>query len=433
MVIERKKYLDKLISKKDNGLIKIITGIRRCGKSFLLFELYHEYLNSVGVTDDCIIEIALDEAVNARYKNPFELDKYVREVTADKTKRFYVFIDEVQLVLEMQNPYVDGVEDKIGFVSVLLGLMKLKNVDLYVTGSNSKMLSTDILTEFKDRGDEVKVNPLTYQEFYDAYEGDKHRAWQEYFTYGGMPFVLSKSTPEEKSKYLKGLFSKTYITDVIERNKINNDKDVLEDLLNILSSAIGSLTNPSKLSKTFKSVKKVNISSSTISKYIDFFAEAYIVNKAERYDIKGKKYMETPLKYYYTDVGLRNARLNFRQMEENHIMENIIYNELIAREFNVDVGVVEYNHKDQNGKKIRSQLEIDFVVNSGSNRYYIQSALSVADEEKRQQEINSLKRVADSFKKIVIVKDAIIPWHDEDGIYYVGIEQFLLDENCINM
>lgn len=433
MIIERKKYLDKLISKKDNGLIKVITGIRRCGKSFLLFELYHGYLNSVGVTDDCIIEIALDEAINAKYKNPFELDKYVREITSDKSKRFYVFIDEVQLVLEMQNPYVHGVEDKIGFVPVLLGLMKLKNVDLYVTGSNSKMLSTDILTEFKDRGDEVKVNPLTYKEFYDAYKGDKHNAWQEYFTYGGMPFVLSKSTPEEKSKYLKGLFTKTYITDVIERNKINNDKDILEDLLNILSSAIGSLTNPSKLSNTFKSVKNINISSSTISKYIDYFAEAYIVNKAERYDIKGKKYMETPLKYYYTDVGLRNARLNFRQMEESHIMENIIYNELIAREFNVDVGVVEYNHKNNKGKNVRSRLEIDFVVNSGSNRYYIQSALSVADEEKRQQEINSLKRIADSFKKIVVVKDNIIPWHDEDGIYYVGVEQFLLDENCINM
>lgn len=433
MIIERKKYLDKLISKKDNGLIKVITGIRRCGKSFLLFELYHQYLNSVGINDDCIIEIALDEVVNARYKNPFELDKYIRERTADKTKRFYVFIDEVQLVLEMQNPYVEGVEDKIGFVPVLLGLMKLKNVDLYVTGSNSKMLSTDILTEFKDRGDEIKVNPLTYKEFYDAYEGDKHNAWQEYFTYGGMPFVLSKGTPEEKSKYLKDLFTKTYITDVIDRNKINNDKDVLEDLLNIISSAIGSLTNPSKLSKTFKSTKNINISPSTISNYIDYFTEAYILGKAERYDIKGKRYIETPLKYYYTDVGLRNARLNFRQMEENHIMENIIYNELIAREFNVDVGVVEYNHKNDLGKNIRSQLEIDFVVNSGSNRYYIQSALSVADEDKRKQEINSLKRVPDSFKKIVVVKDKIIPWHDEDGIYYIGIEEFLLDENCINM
>lgn len=433
MVIQRKKYLDKLISKKDNGLIKVITGIRRCGKSYLLFQLYHEYLNSIGVKDDCIVEIALDEVANARYKNPFELDKYVREITADKDKRFYVFIDEVQLVLEMQNPYVEGVEDKIGFVPVLLGLMKLKNVDLYVTGSNSKMLSTDILTEFKDRGDEIRVNPLTYSEFYNAYAGDKHNAWQEYFTYGGMPFAMLKATPEEKSKYLKDLFKKTYITDVIERNKINNDADVLEDLLNIISSAIGSLTNPSKLSKTFKSAKNINISSATISKYIDYFCEAYIVGKAERYDIKGKKYMETPLKYYFSDVGLRNARLNFRQMEENHIMENIIYNELIAREFNVDVGVVEYNHKDNKGKNVRTQLEIDFVVNSGSNRYYIQSALSVADEEKRQQETNSLKRVGDSFKKIVIVKDNIIPWHDDDGILYIGIEKFLLDENSINI
>lgn len=433
MIIERKKYLDKLIAKKDNGLIKVITGIRRCGKSYLLFELYHQYLNSIGITDDCIIEIALDEVANARYKNPFELDKYVRDVTSDKSKKFYVFIDEVQLVLEMQNPYVEGVEDKIGFVPVLLGLMKLKNVDLYVTGSNSKMLSTDILTEFKDRGDEIKVNPLTYSEFYNAYIGNKYNAWQEYFTYGGMPFVLLKDTPEEKSKYLKDLFKKTYITDVIERNRINNDRDVLEDLLNILSSAIGSLTNPSKLSKTFKSTKNINISSSTISKYIDYFTEAYIVGKAERYDIKGKKYMETPLKYYYSDIGLRNARLNFRQIEENHIMENIIYNELIAREFNVDVGVVEYNHKDSKGKNVRTQLEIDFVVNSGSNRYYIQSALSVADEEKRKQEINSLKKVADSFKKIVVVKDNIIPWHDEDGILYIGIEKFLLDENSINL
>lgn len=433
MIIERKKYLDKLISKKDNGLIKVVTGIRRCGKSFLLFELYHKYLNSIGVGDDCIIEISLDEVINAKYRNPFELDKYVRELTSDKSRQFYVFIDEVQLVVEIQNPYIEGTEDKIGFVPVLLGLMKIKNIDLYVTSSNSKMLSTDILTEFKDRGDEVRVNPLTYKEFYDAYEGDKHNAWREYFTYGGMPFVLSKNTPEKKSKYLKELFAKTYITDVIERNKINNDKDVLEDLLNILSSSIGSLTNPSKLSKTFKSIKNVNISSSTISKYIDFFREAYIIDKAERYDIKGKKYMETPLKYYYTDVGLRNARLNFRQMEENHIMENIIYNELIAREFNVDVGVVEYNYKDDKGKNVRSQLEIDFVVNKGSNRCYIQSALSVADEEKRKQETNSLKRVPDFFKKIVVVKDNIIPWYDDDGICYVGVEQFLLDENFINM
>ncbi len=433
MIIQRQKYLDKIISKKDNGLIKVITGIRRCGKSFLLFELYNDYLISQGIAEDCIIKIALDEDINAKYRNPMELGQYVREKTADKNKHFYVFIDEIQMVYDIQNPYVDIKEATIGFVDVLLGLMKLKNVDLYVTGSNSKMLSTDILTQFKDRGDEIKVNPLSYKEFYDAYGENKAGCWKEYFTYGGMPFVVSKKGHEEKSKYLKGLFTKTYITDVIERNKIKNDVDILEDLLNILSSSIGSLTNPSKLSNTFQSIKNVKINASTISKYIDYFIEAYMLSKAVRYDVKGKKYIETPLKYYYTDVGLRNARLNFRQTEENHIMENIIYNELMIREFDVDVGVVEHFYKNNEGKKARSQLEIDFVANNGSNRYYIQSALSVGDEEKRQQEIKSLKSVADYFKKIVVVKDDIVPWHDEDGILYIGVEQFLLDENAINL
>ena len=433
MIIRRQKYLDKIISRKENGLIKVITGVRRCGKSFLLFELYHEYLISQGVTDDCIIEVALDEEINARYRNPMELGKYIREVTADKDKYFYVFIDEIQMVYDIQNPYLDIKEATIGFVDVLLGLMKLKNVDLYVTGSNSKMLSTDILTQFKDRGDEIKVNPLSYKEFYDACGEDKRGCWKEYFTYGGMPFVMSKKTHEEKSNYLKGLFKKTYITDVIERNNIKNDAEILEDLLNILSSSVGSLTNPKKLSNTFQSVKNIKIHSATISKYIDYFVEAYILSKAVRYDVKGKKYLDSPLKYYYTDVGLRNARLNFRQIEENHIMENIIYNELLIREFDVDVGVVEYYYKNAEGKKAHSQLEIDFVANNGSNRYYIQSALTVGDEEKRLQEVNSLNRVTDSFKKIVVVKDDIVPWHDEKGILYIGIEQFLLDENAINL
>ena len=433
MIIRRQKYLDKIISRKENGLIKVITGVRRCGKSFLLFELYHEYLISQGVTDDCIIEVALDEEINARYRNPMELGKYIREVTADKDKYFYVFIDEIQMVYDIQNPYLDIKEATIGFVDVLLGLMKLKNVDLYVTGSNSKMLSTDILTQFKDRGDEIKVNPLSYKEVYDAYGEDKRGWWKEYFTYGGMPFVMSKKTHEEKSNYLKGLFKKTYITDVIERNNIKNDAEILEDLLNILSSSVGSLTNPKKLSNTFQSVKNIKIHSATISKYIDYFVEAYILSKAVRYDVKGKKYLDSPLKYYYTDVGLRNARLNFRQFEENHIMENIIYNELLIREFDVDVGVVEYYYKNAEGNKAHSQLEIDFVANNGSNRYYIQSALTVGDEEKRLQEVNSLNRVTDSFKKIVVVKDDIVPWHDEKGILYIGIEQFLLDENAINL
>lgn len=433
MVINRDRYLNKLISKRENGLIKVITGIRRCGKSYLLFELYHEYLNSIGVADENIIELALDEAINAKYRNPLELDKYIREHVADKKQKYYVFIDEIQKVSEIQNPYLDDTEAKIGFVDVLLGLMKIKNVDLYVTGSNSKMLSSDILTEFKDRGDEIRVNPLTYSEFYNAYEGDKKDAWREYYTYGGMPLVLSKKTHEEKSKYLKDLFAKTYISDVLEHNKILNEGTVLEDLLNIVSSSVGSLTNPTKLSNTFKSVKQISVSSVTIGRYLDYFIDAFIMYKAFRYDVKGKKYIDTPLKYYFTDVGLRNARLNFRQQEENHIMENIIFDELAAREFDIDVGMVEYNYDDENGKKIRTQLEIDFVANKGSKRYYIQSALTVADEDKRKQEISSLLRVPDSFKKIVVVKDNIIPWHDDYGILYIGIEQFLLEENAIDI
>ena len=433
MIINRDRYLNKLIAKKENGLIKVVTGIRRCGKSFLLFELYHAYLNAVGVSDDSIIELALDEIINAKYRNPLELDKYIRERIADKKQQYYVFIDEIQKVSEIPNPYVDDSEAKIGFVDVLLGLMKIKNVDLYVTGSNSRMLSSDILTEFKDRGDEIRVNPLTYSEFYAVFEGEKRHAWRQYFTYGGMPLVLSKKTHEEKSKYLKDLFAKTYISDVLEYNKILNEQTVLEDLLNIVSSSVGSLTNPTKLSKTFKSVKQISVGAGTIGKYLDYFIDAFIMYKAFRYDIKGKKYIETPLKYYFTDVGLRNARLNFRQQEENHIMENVIFNELMAREYDVDVGVVEYNHKDEKGKKIRTQLEIDFVANKGSKRYYIQSALSVVDEDKRRQEINSLLRISDSFKKIVVVKDDIIPWHDEQGILYIGIEQFLLEENAVDI
>lgn len=433
MVIERNYYLNKLISKRENGLIKVITGIRRCGKSFLLFELYRNYLRSDGVPDENIVELALDEVPNARYRNPFELDKYIREMVANKKDMIYVFIDEIQKVVSMTNPYTNDNSEKIGFSDVLLGLMKLKNVDLYVTGSNSKMLSSDILTEFKDRGDEIHVNPLSYAEFYNAYEGVQNNAWQEYLTYGGMPLILSKKTHEEKSKYLKDLFSKTYLTDVLERNKIANDKEVLEDLLNILSSGIGSLTNPTKLANTFNSVKQTTVSSATLSKYLDMLIDAFIITKALRYDVKGKKYLNTPLKYYFTDVGLRNARLNFRQQEENHIMENIIFNELTIREFDVDVGVVEYNHKDRDGKKVRTNLEIDFVANKDSSRYYIQSALSIEDDSKRLQETNSLNRVGDSFKKIVVVKDNIIPWHDDKGILYLGIEKFLLDDHAIDL
>ncbi|MCD7769459.1 MAG: ATP-binding protein, partial [Oscillospiraceae bacterium] len=371
---------------------------------------------------------------------PLELDGYLRSQVSvesadwgEAPQRYYIFLDEIQKVSEIQNPYVDDPGAKIGFVDVLLGLMKLKNVDLYVTGSNSKMLSSDILTEFRGRGDEIRVNPLTYSEFYAAFAGEKRYAWREYFTYGGMPLVMSMKTHEEKSKYLKDLFARTYLSDVLEHNQIQNDRSVLEDLLNIVSSSIGSLTNPRKLANTFQSVKQVSISPNTVSRYLDFFIDAFILSKAYRYDVKGRRYIESPLKYYFTDVGLRNARLNFRQQEENHIMENILYNELTAREFDVDVGVVEYSHRDPAGSKRRSQLEIDFVANKGSRRYYIQSALTVAEEEKRQQEISSLVHVADSFKKIVVVKDSIMPWHDENGILYIGIEDFLLDETAMDL
>ena len=432
MIIERRDYLDKLISKKDNGMVKVITGIRRCGKSFLLFTLYHSYLNSIGIPDENIIELALDEAVNARYRNPLELDAYIRSLVSESNERFYVFIDEIQFVKDIQNPYLDDKDARIGFIDVILGLMKLKNADLYVTGSNSRMLSSDILTEFRGRGDEIHILPLSYKEFHDAFEGEKRYAWREYLTYGGMPYVLYLTSHEEKSKYLKDLFENVYIKDVLERNRILNDKSILEDLLNIISSSVGSLTNPTKLSNTFQSVKHVRVNANTISRYLDCFIDAFILLKAFRYDIKGKRYIETPLKYYFSDVGLRNARLNFRQQEENHIMENIIYNELIVRDFDVDVGVVEYNLKDENGKKIRTQLEIDFVANKGNRRYYIQSAFSVDDEAKRIQETNSLNRVEDSFRKIVVVKDAIIPWYDEKGILYIGIEEFLLDEKAID-
>ncbi|MCD7828777.1 MAG: ATP-binding protein [Clostridiales bacterium] len=436
MIINRDRYLNKLISKAGNGLVKVITGMRRCGKSYLLFKIYRDWLLSNGVSQGDIIELALDEAVNSKYRNPLELDKYIREMVSQRsggTQRIYIFLDEIQKVSEIQNPYVDDCNSKIGFVDVLLGLMKLDRVDIYVTGSNSKMLSSDILTEFRGRGDEIRINPLTYAEFYAAFENDKRYAWREYVTYGGMPLVMSMSDHEEKSKYLSDLFSRTYLLDVIERNKIRNDQSVLEDLLNIVSSSVGSLTNPQKLSNTFQSVNKTAVSANSISRYLDFFIDAFILSKAYRYDIKGKKYIGTPLKYYFSDVGLRNARLNFRQQEENHIMENIIYNELNVRGFSVDVGSLEYSRLNGSGNKVRTRLEIDFVANRSSQRYYIQSALSISDEEKRQQEINSLVRVADSFKKIVVVRDNILPWHDENGILYINIEDFLLDESAMDL
>lgn len=427
----REQYLKEIISKKDNGRIKIITGLRRSGKSVLLFQLYREWLLGEGVKEDQIIALALDILENARYRNPLELDKYVRDHMVDPKKRYYIFIDEIQFVSEIQNPYVDNEDAKITFIDVILGFMHMDNADVYVTGSNSQMLSSDILTQFRDRGDEIRVYPLSFAEFYNEYEGDKRGAWQDYYTYGGMPLATSLESHEEKSRYLRDLFDRTYIKDVLERHEIKNDTEVLDILLDVLASGIGSLTNPSKLANTFKSERQIGIGSETIEKYIGYFEESFLIEKAVRYDVKGRKHIGTPAKYYYTDLGLRNARLGFRQLEETHIMENVLYNDLIRRGMNVDVGVVEYNTKDADGKKIRKQLEVDFVVNQGGKRFYIQSALSIADPDKKEQEIESLKRIPDSFSKMVVVRDYLKPWQDENGITYVGIEQFLLNEELL--
>ena len=432
MQYARKQYMDQLIRKKDNGRIKVITGLRRSGKSYLLFTLYRQYLLDNGVGEDQIVGLALDEIDNAKYRNPFELNKVVKERMPDKNKRYYVFIDEIQFVNEIRNPYVDDPNEKITFIDVVLGLMKIPNADIYVTGSNSKMLSSDILTQFRDRGDEIRVNPLSFAEVYEHYEGDKRGVWRDYYTYGGMPLVWEMESHEEKSRYLRDLFNRTYLKDVLERHQVNHDAEFLEILLNVLASGIGSLTNPSRLANTFASERQIRIAPDTIDKYIGFFMEAFLIQKAERYDVKGRKYIRTPVKYYYSDPGLRNARLGFRQLEETHLMENVLYNDLIRRGFDVDVGVIEQNVRDESGKKIRKQLEVDFVVNRGDERYYIQSALSVDDPEKKEQEIASLIRIPDSFKKIVVVKDYVKPWRDENGIQYVGIEDFLLNERLIS-
>ena len=425
--IDRTYYLNQLIEKRDNGRVKVITGIRRCGKSVLLFDIFSDYLKANGVGDDQIIILKLDIARNARYRNPMELDNYLRNQIKDSKKQYYVMLDEIQEVNDIPNPWLDNEQSSIGFVDILLGLLDVKNVDIYVTGSNSKMLSTDVMTEFKDRGDEIHVNPLMYKEFYSAYQGDKSRAWLEFVTYGGMPRVMALKSDKDKSQYLQDLIRKTYLTDVIERNHIQKDISVLDDLLNIVASSIGSLTNPKKLENTFASVKQKKIDDATISTYLNYFAESYLLRQAKQYDIKGRKYINTPQKYYLADVGLRNAQLNFRQQEETHLMENVIYNELCTRGFNVDVGVVEYNYKDELGKSKRTKLEVDFVVNRGNRRCYIQSAFAIPDEEKRLQETNSLRRINDSYRKIVVVRHRIVPWYDENGIYYIGLEDFCLN------
>lgn len=417
MEICRDIYLNKLISKKHNGLIKVVTGMRRCGKSYLLFNLYKEYLVNEGVNENHIIEIAFDSFENRKYRDPEVLFPYLMEKIADK-EMYYVLLDEVQMLDD--------------FESVLNSLGRKKNVDVYVTGSNAKFLSKDIITEFRGRGDEVHMYPLTYSEFMSVYGGDKQEGWRDYVLFGGIPLVLGFETADQKSVFLKSLFEETYISDITGRNNIRN-KAELEELLNILSSAIGSLTNPSKLSATFKSVKNKTISKGTIIKYIDYLKDSFLIDSAIRYDIKGKKYINTPSKYYFTDLGLRNARLNFRQVEETHAMENIIFNELKVRGYNVDVGVVVMNEVDKNGKKIRKQLEVDFVCNKGSKRFYIQSAYALPDKEKMEQEQRSLVNTGDGFKKIIITKDAVAPLYNDEGILVMSVYDFLLNPDSMEI
>ena len=417
MKIGRDVYLNKLISKRHNGLIKVVTGMRRCGKSYLLFNLFKEYLVNEGVAENHIIEIAFDSFENKRYRDPEVLFPYIMEKMSDE-RMYYVLLDEVQMLDD--------------FESVLNSLGRKQNVDVYVTGSNAKFLSKVIITEFRGRGDEVHMYPLTFGEFMSVYDGDKQEGWRDYVLFGGIPLVLGFETADQKSDFLKSLFEETYISDITGRNNIRN-KAELEELLNILSSAIGSLTNPSKLSATFKSVKNKSISKDTIIKYIDYLRDSFLIDSAIRYDIKGKKYINTPSKYYFTDLGLRNARLNFRQVEETHVMENIIFNELKVRGYNVDVGVVVMNEVDKNGKKIRKQLEVDFVCNKGSKRFYIQSAYALPDKEKMEQEQRSLVNTGDGFKKIIITKDAVAPLYNEEGILVMSVYDFLLNPDSMEI
>lgn len=417
MEIKRDYYLNKLIAKKHNGLIKVITGIRRCGKSYLLFTLFKNYLTESGVADDHIIEIPFDSFENKKYRDPEILYPYVKEQIADDGM-YYILLDEVQLLGE--------------FESVLNGFMRMKNVDVYVTGSNARFLSKDIITEFRGRGDELHIQPLSFAEFMSVYDGNKYDGWNEYVLYGGLPPVVLLRTAEQKIELLKSLFQETYINDIISRHSIKH-RDEFEELINILASAIGSLTNPKKLTDTFKSKKNKVISSNTIKSYLDYLCDAYVVSRATRYDIKGKKYIDTPQKYYFSDVGIRNACINFRQLEENHTMENVIYNELVARNFNVDVGIITATGRDNDGKSVRKQLEVDFVCNKGSKRYYIQSAFSIPDREKMEQESNSLLRIDDSFKKIIVVKDLPAPTYTEDGILVISVYDFLLNSDSLDM
>ena len=417
MVIKRDIHLKKLIDSKHNGMIKVVTGIRRCGKSYLLFNLFCQHLKEAGIADDHIIKVDLEDRRNKELRDPDALLRYIDSHMTDQ-QMYYILLDEVQHVNE--------------FEDVLNSYLKIENADVYVTGSNSRFLSTDVITEFRGRGDEIRIAPLCFREFMSVYQGTKEKGLEEYMLYGGLPKILDYPTIERKAEYLKGLFKKTYLTDIKERYRIKND-DELKELIDIVASSIGGLTNPTKLENTFQTVKHSNLSHTTIKVYLDMLQDSFILEKAVRYDIKGRKYIDTPAKYYFSDLGLRNARINFRQYEETHLMENLIYNELRLRGMSVDVGVVVKNEKDTNGISVRKQLEVDFVCNQGSQRYYIQSALRLPDEEKREQEVRSLKSINDSFRKFVITEDLISRYLDNDGITYMNIYEFLLDENSLQI
>lgn len=412
--MDRNMYLDKLIRRKGNGMIKVITGIRRCGKTYLLFELFHQHLLASGVDKEHIIKIALDDRINKKYRDPDVLCEYVHNEIKDE-QMYYILLDEVQMVEE--------------FEDVLNSFLHIKNADVYVTGSNAKFLSKDIITEFRGRGDQVHLYPLSFAEFVTGKGVEGQQAWYEFTMYGGLPKMLEIENNEDKSNYLRDIFKGTYIKDILERNEVRNQTE-MEELLDYLASAIGGLTNPKKLSDTFKTVKNVSVHPDTIKNYLDYFEDSFLISKASRYDVKGKKYISTPAKYYFTDCGLRNVRINFRQYEETHIMENVIYNELLIRGYHVDVGVVEVTYSDEEKRRLQKQLEVDFVCNQGSRRIYIQSALALPTREKEEQEQMSLRNINDSFKKVIIVKDG--PTHyNEDGILILNLFDFLLKENSL--
>ena len=415
MEIKRNYYLNKLISKQNNKLIKIVTGIRRCGKSYLLDPIFRNYLLDNGVDENHIIKLEFDSIENEEYTNPKKLYEYVMQKVVDKDT-YYVILDEIQKVSD--------------FESVLNSFLRKPNLDVYVTGSNSKFLSSDIITEFRGRGDEIRVYPLSFSEFMSVYSGNEISGLNEYINYGGLPLITTFKSVEEKIEYLNFQKDNVYINDVIERNDIRNDEE-LKTLIEIISSSIGSLTNPTKLYNTFISKGNKNITNKTIASYLKYLEESFLIEKSKRFDVKGKKYIETPSKYYFVDIGIRNSLINFRQIEKTHIMENIIYTELRRRGFNVDVGIVEKRKIDEKGKKDYKQLEIDFVANKGSDKYYIQSAYSIEDNNKREQELQSLLNISDNFKKMVIVYDSFIKWQDDNGIIYISIYDFLLNENSL--